>query len=259
MLTVFCLWLVSKRIGDVSIIDMFWGAGFGIIALLLYAVNRPSTIYGIALVVMPVVWALRYSIHVIRRNWGHGEDPRYTKLRGWVKGEEAFNRFALRKIFIHQGNLMFVVALPVIIGLGFQTPPVFSVLIWVGIAIWLLGVLIEMIADIQLATFRGNKTKQVTILETGLWRYSRHPNYFGNSMLWFGIFITACAQPWAILTIVGPLMMTYYLIKITGVATLEKKMLKEKPAYKGYMERTNMFIPWLPKQSKETAIQILKD
>ena len=141
--------VVSKRIRDVSIVDMFWGAGFGLVALLLYAVNQPSTTYGIALVIMPVVWALRYSIHVISRNWGHGEDARYTKLRSWVDGEEAFNRFALRKVFILQGNLMFVVALPIIIGLAFQTPPVFPVLVWVGAAIWLIGFLIEMIADIQ--------------------------------------------------------------------------------------------------------------
>ena len=241
------LWLVSKRIRDVSIVDMFWGAGFGLVALLLYAVNQPSTTYGIALVVMPVAWALRYSIHVISRNWGHGEDARYTKLRSWVDGEEAFNRFALRKVFILQGNLMFVVALPIIIGLGFRTPPVFPVLVWVGAAIWLIGFLMEMTADIQLKAFRADTNKRGTILNTGLWRYSRHPNYFGNSVLWFGIFIAACAQPWAVLTIVGPIVMTYYLIKVTGVATLEKKMSREKPAYKAYMESTSMFVPWFPK------------
>ncbi|MCB1674955.1 MAG: DUF1295 domain-containing protein [Halioglobus sp.] len=238
------LWRISLRIRDVSIVDMFWGAGFGFVALILYLVNQPSTLYAQVLTAMPVIWSLRYTAFIIRRNWGHGEDARYTKLRGWVKDDAAFYWFSLRKVFFLQGNWMFVVALPVIVGLSFDSPPVFPVLIWVGAAVWLAGFSIEAIADRQLTAFRADPTKRGTILDTGLWRYSRHPNYFGNATLWWGIFIAACAQPWALLTVVAPYKMNDLLVNVTGVATLEKKMSREKPAYTDYMARTNRFIPW---------------
>ena len=247
MIVMIGLWLISLKIRDVSIVDLFWGIGFGAVAILLYLVRPKSDLYTIALVMMPSIWALRYSIHLFKRNWGHGEDVRYTKLRSWVKDDRAFVWLSLKKVFILQGNLMFVVALPVIVGLSFTAPPLFPALIWIGGAIWLIGLVTEAWADRQLKAFKADTSKRGTILDTGLWRYSRHPNYFGNSVLWWGIFIAACAHPWAVLTIIGPLTMTHFFINITGVATLEKKMSREKPAYKEYMKRTRMFIPGPPR------------
>jgi len=249
MLVMLVLWRVSIRIKDVSIVDLFWGAGFGLIALLLYLVNRPPTLYALLLTAMPVIWSIRYTVFIFKRNWGHGEDARYTKLRGWVKDDAEFHRLSLKKVFLMQGNWMFIVALPVVIGLSFQSPPMFPFLMWVGAAIWLFGLSMEAIADWQLAVFRKDPTKKGTILNTGLWRYSRHPNYFGNATLWWGIFIAACAHPWVLLTIIGPYKMNDLLVNVTGVATLEKKMSREKPAYADYMARTNRFVPGPPKNA----------
>jgi steroid 5-alpha reductase family enzyme len=242
------LWRISIRIRDVSIVDLFWGGGFGLVALVLFLVNQPTSFYAQALTLMPVLWSLRYTIHIFRRNWGHGEDARYTKLRSWVKGDAAFHQLSLKKVFLVQGNWMFVVSLPIVVGLSFNSAPVFPFLVWLGAAVWLVGILLEAIADRQLTAFRADPEKRGTILDTGLWRYSRHPNYFGNATLWWGIFIAACAQPWALLTVISPYKMNYLLVNVTGVATLEKKMSREKPAYADYMARTNRFIPWPPKK-----------
>lgn len=248
------LWLISIRIRDVSIVDLFWGAGFGLVALLLFFVNNLTSFYAQVLTVMPVLWSLRYTVHIFRRNWGHGEDPRYTKLRSWVDGDAAFHRLSLQKVFIYQGNWMFVVALPIIVGLSIDAHPALPFLVWVGLAIWLAGVLIEAIADWQLMVFRADLEKRGTVLDTGLWRYSRHPNYFGNAVLWWGIFIAACAHPWVLLTVIGPYKMNDLLINVTGVATLEKKMTREKPTYADYMARTNRFILWPPKNSDSNIV-----
>lgn len=242
------LWGISIRIRDVSIVDLFWGAGLGLVALLMFLVNQPSTLYAQLLTAMPILWSIRYTIFIFRRNWGHGEDARYTKLRGWVEGDAAFHRLSLKKVFLLQGNWMFIVALPVVIGLSFQTEPTFPILLWVGTVIWFVGVSVEAIADRQLAVFRKKPKETGAVLDVGLWRYSRHPNYFGNALLWWGIFIAACAHPWVLLTAIGPYKMNYLLVNVTGAATLEKKMSREKPTYADYMARTNRFIPWLPKK-----------
>lgn len=244
MTAMLVLWRISIRISDVSIVDLFWGAGFGIVAIMLFLVNRPTGMYALLLTLMPIVWSIRYTVHLFRRNWGKDEDPRYTKLRSWVEGDAAFHRLSLNKVFLLQGNWMFIVSLPIVIGLSFDALPMLPVLMWVGAAIWFVGMAIEAIADRQLAVFRATPKEQGTILDTGLWRYSRHPNYFGNAMLWWGIFIAACAHPWALLTVLAPYKMNDLLINVTGVATLEKKMSREKPAYADYVKRTNRFIPW---------------
>ena len=245
---VLALWLISMRVRDVSIIDMFWGAGFGLIALLLVAINRPDTVYGIALTAMPLLWSARYTVFILQRNWGHGEDARYTKLRAWKETDAAFNRFALTHVFLLQGHVMVVVALPYIVAVSLAGPPLIPVLVWIGGAVWLAGLVIEAVADAQLKAFRANPDNKGRILDTGLWHYSRHPNYFGDSLMWWGVFIAACANPWALPTVIGPAMMTHFLINVTGVATLDKKMSREKPGYADYMARTSGFVLWPPRK-----------
>lgn len=247
MVCVLTLWRIGIRIRDISIIDMFWGAGFGLISLLLLIVNRPTGLYPLALIGMPLIWSLRYTVFILQRNWGHGEDARYTKLRAWKETDEAFNRFALTHVFLLQGHVMVVVALPYVVAVSLSGPPALPVLIWIGGAVWLAGLLVEALADAQLKAFRADPQNKGQILDTGLWRYSRHPNYFGDALMWWGVFIAACANPWAIPTVVGPAMMTHFLINVTGMATLDKKMAREKPGYAAYMARTSGFVPWPPK------------
>lgn len=248
MVCVLLLWRIGIRIRDISIIDMFWGAGFGLISLLLLVVNRPTGLYPLALIGMPLIWSLRYTIFILQRNWGHGEDARYTKLRAWKETDEAFNRFALTHVFLLQGHVMVVVALPYVVAVSLSGPPALPVLIWIGGAVWLAGLLVEALADAQLKAFRADPQNKGQILDAGLWRYSRHPNYFGDALMWWGVFIAACANPWAIPTVIGPAMMSHFLINVTGMATLDKKMAREKPGYAAYMARTSGFVPWPPKK-----------
>ncbi|GGE32043.1 membrane protein [Marinicauda pacifica] len=247
MACVIALWFLSMRIRNVSIIDMFWGAGFGLISILLLLINRPGTLYPLLIAAMPLIWSLRYTAFIFQRNWGKGEDARYTKLRSWAETDAAFNKLALKKVFLLQGHIMVIVALPVIVALSLSGPPALPVLMWIGAAIWLTGVLVEATADRQLKAFRADPEKRGQILDTGLWRYSRHPNYFGDAVMWWGVFIAASANPLALPTVVGPILMTHFLINVTGVATLDKKMAREKPGYADYMARTSGFVPWPPK------------
>lgn len=242
------LWAISLKIRDVSIIDMFWGAGFGLIALTLWAINQPVTAYGLALTAMPTLWAARYTTFILKRNWGHGEDARYAKLRAWVNGDAAFAKFSLTKVFLLQGHIMVLVASPVILALALDGPPALPALLWIGAAVWLAGVLCEAIADAQLTAFRADPANKGQVLDTGLWGWSRHPNYFGNALLWWGIFIAASAHPIALVTVVGPIAMTHFLVNVTGMRTLDKKLAREKPGYAAYMERTSGFVPTPPRR-----------
>lgn len=246
---VLALWTISVKIRDVSIIDMFWGAGFGLIALTLWAVNRPQTAYGLALTAMPTLWAIRYTAFILKRNWGHGEDARYARLRAWVQGDAAFARFSLTRVFLLQGHIMVLVASPVVLALALDGPPALPALLWIGAGVWLAGVVCEAVADAQLTAFRADPANKGQVLDTGLWGWSRHPNYFGNALLWWGIFIAACAQPIAAITVVGPVAMTHFLVNVTGMRTLDKKLAREKPGYSDYMARTSGFVPMPPKRT----------
>ncbi|MCH8488303.1 MAG: DUF1295 domain-containing protein [Oceanicaulis sp.] len=250
MACVLILWGISIKIRDVSIIDMFWGAGFALIALALYALNRPQTLYGIALTAMPALWALRYTVYILQRNWGHGEDARYAKLRTWVTaGDASFARFSLTRVFLLQGHIMVIVALPVIVALAVTSPPALPVLLWIGAGVWLAGVAMEALADAQLKAFRKDPANRGKVLDTGLWAWSRHPNYFGNSLLWWGIFIASCAHPVALVTVIGPIVMTHFLVNVTGMRTLDKKLAREKPGYAEYMAHTSGFVPKPPRRT----------
>lgn len=245
---VLALWLASIPLRDVSIIDMV----FGVIMTAIVATSwyrgghvHPSATLLLGLVVL---WALRMTVHLVRRNWGHGEDPRYSKLRNWVEGEWAFHWLSLRKVFLLQGVVLWLATLPaqVFLLLG-PAQPALPWLVWVGAAVALVGLVWETIADWQLAAFRRDPARRGSVLDTGLWRYSRHPNYFGELCFWWGIFLLACANPLALLTVIGPLAYSHLIVNVTGQATLDKKLAREKPGYAEYMARTSGMIPRPPK------------
>lgn len=247
------LWLISIPLRNISIIDLFWGAGFGIVALVCYVLQRTTTLQQLILMLLPVIWSVRYTAYIFRRNLGHGEDPRYTKLRSWVGPEKNFNLFSLRKVFFSQGNIMWLVSLPIMLGISLE-PVQVGVATWIGIIVWAVGFLFEAVADWQLSRFKNNPENKGKILDTGLWRYSRHPNYFGNATLWWGIFIASSQNPWCLITVISPVIMTHFLVNVTGKRTLEKKMSREKPAYRDYMKKTSGFIPWFPKKGGEFTV-----
>lgn len=249
---VITLWLISIAIRDVSIIDMV----FAVIMVLILAASawRAGSLGDADRVLLAVValWALRMTLHLVRRNWGHGEDPRYSRLRGWTAEGWPFHWLALRKVFLLQGIVLWLTTLPAQLAILLPEPDAPTLLTWTGAAVALTGLAVETIADLQLSAFRADPANRGTVLQTGLWRYSRHPNYFGELSVWWGVFLMACANPLALATVIGPLAYSHLIVNVTGQATLDKKLAREKPGYAEYMARTSGLIPWPPGKVRET-------
>lgn len=243
---VLLLWLLSIPLRDVSIIDMAFAA---IIALLVIAARQvaggagPANDLTVALV---AIWALRMTVYLVRRNWGHGEDPRYSRLRSWVPEGRSFHWLSLRQVFLLQGVVIWLLTLPQQIAMVTGDQVAIGPLAWAGLALWLLGFFFETVGDWQLARFKADPANRGRVMDTGLWRYTRHPNYFGELTQWWGLFLIALASPWAWLGVVGPLVYSYLVINVTGQATLDKKLSREKPGYAEYVRRTSGLIPRPP-------------
>ena len=202
----------------------------------------------VLIVVLVAIWAARITIHLIRRNWGHGEDPRYSKLRNWVADDRSFVWLSLKKVFLLQGVVIWFVSLPVQVAQQYTTPTTLGWFAWFGIALWAVGLFFETVADYQLTRFRSDPANKGTVLATGLWRYSRHPNYFGELCVWWGLFLVACDNAIGFLTVIGPILYSYLIINVTGQRTLDKKLAREKPGYEAYMTSTSGLIPMPPRQ-----------
>ena len=283
------LWLISLKIRNASIIDIFWGFGFvvvsGVVLLSLFGETSLNGFdipnYGWLLCSLPIIWGLRLTAYLARRNLGHGEDRRYVAMqnRAERKGmtEMAWRRRAFFTIFLGQGILILIVAAPIWIAAAtsFQLTgspflegcefidgecKSYSVeltnigfLAISGTLLWLIGFLFEAIGDAQLTAFlKRNKDfdgpiENKPILDTGLWKYTRHPNYFGNACMWWGIWLVACQAPWGWTTVFAPIVMTILLVRVSGKDLLERYM-KKRPAYVDYINRTSGFIPWFPKK-----------
>ena len=244
------LWLISIPLRDVSIIDMFFGVILMGITLNSFLTGGGSPDRKLLILVLVGIWGLRITTHLIKRNWGHGEDPRYTKLRGWVKDDRSFYWLSLRKVFLLQGIILWLASLPLQLAMVYKHPIALSWGALFGTIVWSLGFVYETIADIQLTRFRANPSNRGTVLNTGLWRHSRHPNYFGELCVWWGIFLVACDNPTGMLAVIGPLAYSYLVINVTGQRTLDKKLAKEKPDYAAYMTITSGLIP-LPRRKSE--------
>lgn len=242
------LWLISIRLRDVSIIDMFFAVIFTLIATISFTLGEGSPARKAVLALLLGTWALRITIHLIRRNWGHGEDPRYSRLRGWVKDDRAFYWLSLKKVFLLQGVVIWITSLPVQAGMVFREPAALGWPAMAGISLWTVGFLFETISDLQLTRFRADPGNRGKVLDTGLWKYSRHPNYFGELCVWWGLFLICCDNPLGIFTIIGPLMYSHLVINVTGQRTLDKKLANEKPGYREYMEATSGLIPMPPRR-----------
>jgi len=247
MVAVLLLWMVSIPLRDVSIIDMMF-------AVILLAVTAVSYLLGSGaparkqLVLLLVgIWAVRITVHLVKRNWGHGEDPRYAKLRCWTKDDRSFVWLSLRKVFLLQGIVIWLVSLPVQVAQTVTTPVALRWPAYLGTAVWVVGFLFETIADLQLTRFRADPANKGTVLQTGLWKYSRHPNYFGELCVWWGLFLIACDNPIGLLTAFGPIIYTYLIINVTGQRTLDKKLAKGRPGYRAYMKSTSGLIPMPPR------------
>ena len=244
----FVLWLISIPLRNASIVDIFWGPGFGVIAVVTWWLADGVEARQNLLTVLTVVWALRLGGYLAWRNLGHGEDPRYRRMR--EKTEKAGGNFALAslvKVFLLQGILMWVISMPVQVGQMYARPAELGIVAGVGALLWLIGFLFEAVGDWQLARFKADPENEGEVMDRGLWRYTRHPNYFGNACLWWGLFIIACENPVGLWTVFAPVLMTWLLLKVSGVSLLERSLKKTRPKYEDYVRRTSAFFPLPPK------------
>jgi steroid 5-alpha reductase family enzyme len=243
------LWLASLALRDSSIVDIFWGAGFVVVnwvALLL--AERPPDSRQWLLSVLVTVWGTRLSLHILRRNRGRGEDFRYRKWR-----EEAGSNWWWRsyvKVFLIQGLLMAAIAAPLVAVHAWGDRGGWPPLALIAVPLWLFGFFFEAAGDSQLARFRANPAHKGKLLSTGVWRYTRHPNYFGDSAQWWAYFLVAASFPGGFWTVFSPILMTMLLACVSGAAMLERTLKETKPGYREYMERTSAFIPWLPRKPR---------
>jgi steroid 5-alpha reductase family enzyme len=250
LVCVLLLWLLSIRLRDASIIDIFWGPAFGVVAVVGYLLSDGQGFEPrrALITALTVAWALRLGVYLYWRNHGKGEDPRYTA---------AFrNRFpnnlhwhTLTKVFLLQGFLVWLISMPVQLAQYLVVPPRLGMMAYAGVALWVVGFAFEAIADWQLARFKADPANRGRVLDNGLWRYSRHPNYFGNACLWWGLWLIACDHPLGFVTVFSPLLMTHFLLNVTGKKLLEKRMSRARPEYADYIARTPGFFPWFPRRS----------
>jgi steroid 5-alpha reductase family enzyme len=229
-----------------AIMDTIWPLGFVAIAVASFGLSAGDGDTGRrALVLLLVaVWGLRLGAHIHRRNAGQGEDKRYASLLRRNRGSLA--AFVLRYIYWAQGRVMWFVSLPVQVAM-YQQAPVGAVT-WLGVAVWAVGFGFEAVGDAQLRRFRADPANAGRVLDRGLWRYTRHPNYFGDAVVWFGLWLLACSHWLGLLTVAAPIYMTNMLVQHTGKKLLEKHMARSKgAAYADYVRRTSGFIPWPPR------------
>lgn len=247
---VLMLWLLSIRLRDVSIIDIFWGPGFAVVAVLgwFLSADADSDPRRTLATVLTTAWALRLGLYLASRNLGKGEDPRYTAAFR-ERYREKLHWNTLTKVFLLQGSLIWLISMPVQVAQYLERPAGLHVPALLGAALWTIGFLFEAISDRQLARFKADPAKRGQILDSGLWRYTRHPNYFGNACLWWGLWLIACDHWLGVLTVFSPLLMTYFLLNVTGKRLLEKRMSRARPGYADYIARTSGFFPWPPKRS----------
>lgn len=237
----FCLALFKKRN---DIVDIMWGCGFMLAAILATVLEAPATQRMVLLLLLVMVWGLRLSWHIHARNKGKKEDFRYKQWRDdWGKW---FIPRSYGQVFLLQGFLMYVVISPVLINAAYDGGWKFGLLDYLGVAIWLIGFYFEAVGDYQLSQFLKTK-KKGQIMQTGLWKYTRHPNYFGEVTMWWGIFLIAFSGTGNWLTIIGPATITFLILKVSGIPMLEKKYVGNK-AFEAYKKKTSAFFPLPPKQ-----------
>lgn len=241
-------WLLSLAIKDASIADIFWGLGFVLIAWLTFVRTNGYLPRSLLITALTTVWGMRLAIHICVRDWGKGEDRRYQAWR-----ENYGPRFwwvSLFTVFGLQAFLLWVISLVVQVGQISSFPEKFVLLDAVGTLIWIVGFFFEALGDWQLLRFKADPTNKGKVMNRGLWAYTRHPNYFGESLMWWGIFMIALATPGSLWGIISPVVITVLLLKVSGVALLEKSIVETRPKYKDYINSTNAFIPWFPKKGR---------
>jgi steroid 5-alpha reductase family enzyme len=238
------LWLASVRLRDASIVDPWWSILFLFVgcntALRTGLTGSKCLFLGLL-----SLWSLRLFTHLWLRARGKPEDPRYAAFR--VKyGPERYWWVSLFQVFLLQGLLALAISAPVQVVLSAAAPDPISPSDWLGTAVFAIGFAFEAVADAQLQRFRRDPSRRGTVLDTGLWAWTRHPNYFGEALLWWGLWLHALDQPWGWATLPAPVLLTFLLVRVSGVAMLDDLLRRTKPRYADYIARTSAFLPRRP-------------
>lgn len=239
-------WIISIAIKDVSIVDSLWSLFFLIAGIYTYSQLETPSLRAQIVLILVIIWSLRLSAYITIRHWGHSEDHRYQTIR--ANNQPGFSFKSIYLIFIFQAVIAWIVALPLFYAMN--STLAFGIFDWIGIGLWLTGMYFESTADTQLWIFKRNPDNQGKVMSSGLWKYSRHPNYFGEFLIWWGYFCFALAGA-SYLSIISPLIMTFLLMKFSGVGLLEKTM-KRRPGYESYIQSTNAFFPGPRRKVKES-------
>jgi steroid 5-alpha reductase family enzyme len=238
-------WVISLVVKNASIVDIVWGLGFAVTSWVLALTIDGDSARQILLAIMVGVWGVRLGGYLAKRNIGHGEDWRYKAMR--KKKGSKFGLISLVTVFGLQGVLMWIVSLPVQFGNADDTPGVGPLAV-MGIIVWITGLSFEAVGDMQLARFKKNPDNAGKVMDKGLWSLTRHPNYFGDALLWWGIGLVGAETGSGVIGLVGPLVMTVFLLRVSGVPMLERSLMKRREGYAEYVARTSGFIPRPPKK-----------
>jgi steroid 5-alpha reductase family enzyme len=237
-------WAVHLYLGKASVADSFWGPGFAVIAWTTWILAPDPTLRSVLLLTLVTIWALRLAWHITRRSRNKPEDPRYREMRS--KHPQTFWIRSLGTVFLLQAGLMWIVSLPVQLGIHSPVPHGLSWVDMLGLLLWLAGFFFEAVGDAQLARFKAEPANKGRILDTGLWAYTRHPNYFGETLMWWALFLIAVQVPGGLWSALGPLVLTFLLLRISGVRLTEATMDKSYSDLDRYKQQVSPFFPWPP-------------
>ena len=238
------IFVIAQIKNNNSIVDMGWGVGFILITLYGLFSTENMTIAGYVISAMVIIWGLRLFFYISIRNWGKPEDYRYVAMRKKWGNHPRINAFF--KVFMLQAFFTMIVAAPIHAAFLITTE---ANIIWIVIAsiLFFIGLFFEAVGDIQLRKFVTNPINKGKIMQTGLWKYTRHPNYFGETVMWWAIFLAIASAPWGLISFIGPLFITLMLLFVSGIPLLEKKY-KQRQEFVEYAKRTSVFFPWIPKK-----------
>lgn len=249
------LWLIGSAIKDVTFIDAVWALGLAGIALATFLQAHGYEPRMQLLLVLALAWGLRLGLYLLWRWTSHGPDRRYVRMMEKAKAERGWSyRYAsLRLVFALQSPLLWIVSLPVQLGQLSSEPARLTPLAWAGAGLAIFGILFESLADAQLVTFKRNPANQGRVLASGLWRYTRHPNYFGDICVWVGLFLIAAETTLGLWALPGPILLIVLFTRYSGGVTYERRLTRSRPGYDDYQRRTSALIPWPPKPPQADA------
>lgn len=238
-------WLFQLKTGNAGIVDTVWSFSFPLLAVIYYLVEGRDSPRHVLVLLMVVIWGMRLALHLLVRTLGHKEDKRYTALREQWGDKQ---NILMLRFFYFQAMLAVVLSLPFAL-MMMNSDTAITWLEWSGAAIWLIAVTGETVADYQLNKFISDPANKGKVCEKGLWYYSRHPNYFFEWLVWVAFLVAALGSHWGFLSIICPVLMLYFLLKVTGIPYTEEQSIKSKGhLYRNYQRTTSAFMP-LPKKS----------